>query len=213
MDRRTILAALGLPVLGPLAGAAQSSGNSKCPAPRICCLERFYFQERRLTPEFDEYVAKTRSSTFWLEAILAPQTPQWMAIRTLASLDGLLDSGHPNSYRIAPATSEAQILISFRESLSSVRGHSGILELRSYHDPTPGSHRLSALFGQHGIRPVLYASTLPVQDTSASTYLIPFENFAAREKAWTSMTADPAWSDVQDRGGLAVDEIALYRVI
>ena len=49
------------------------------------------------------------------------------------------------------------------------------------------------------------------------TYLTPFENLAAREKAWAAFAADPEWIKVRkesiDRHGQisSVIQIALYR--
>lgn len=81
-----------------------------------------------------------------------------------------------------------------------------VFELRTYHSPT--ERQLRALherfagpeikiFNRCGIHPVLYSSTLIGANKPNLTYLIPFDNLAAREKAWTAFGADPEWVKVR----------------
>jgi hypothetical protein len=75
----------------------------------------------------------------------------------------------------------------------------GLLELRSYRtfssaDARRLAHRLATLFPRAGIRPSLqriHGANL--------TYLIPFEDLTARDRAWTVITADPEWTGAQFR--------------
>jgi hypothetical protein len=95
-----------------------------------------------------------------------------------------------------------------------------------YHSPT--FRQLAALherfsgpeikiFHRAGIHPILYCSTLIGQNIPNLTYLIPFENLAAREKAWTAFAADPEWVKVRkgsiDRSGQvsSLQNISLWR--
>lgn len=101
-----------------------------------------------------------------------------------------------------------------------------IFELRVYHSPT--YRQLKALherfagpeitiFHRIGIRPVFYSSTLVGQNLPNLTYLIPFDDLAAREKAWNAFNADPEWIKVRkesiDRNGqiASVIQISLWR--
>ncbi len=81
-----------------------------------------------------------------------------------------------------------------------------VFELRTYHSPT--TRQLRALherfagpeikiFHRSGIHPVLYSSTLIGANKPNLTYLIPFDDLAAREKAWASFGADPEWVKVR----------------
>ena len=81
-----------------------------------------------------------------------------------------------------------------------------VFELRVYHSPT--ERQLRALherfagpeikiFHRCGIHPVLYSSTLIGADKPNLTYLTPFEDLAAREKAWAAFGADPEWVKVR----------------
>lgn len=81
-----------------------------------------------------------------------------------------------------------------------------VFELRTYHAPT--ERQLQALherfagpeikiFQRSGIHPVLYSSTLIGAGKPNLTYLTPFDDLAAREKAWAAFGADPEWVKVR----------------
>jgi hypothetical protein len=78
--------------------------------------------------------------------------------------------------------------------------------LRVYHSPTwrqlKALHERFAgpeiqIFHRVGIHPILYSSTLIGTNMPNLTYLIPFENLAAREKAWETFAGDPEWIKVR----------------
>lgn len=106
------------------------------------------------------------------------------------------------------------------------RNTSRIFELRVYHSPTwrqlRALHERFAgpeikIFHRVGVNPILYTSTVIGQNMPNLTYLIPFEDLAAREKAWNAFAADPEWVKVRkesiDRYGQisSIIQIALYR--
>lgn len=106
------------------------------------------------------------------------------------------------------------------------RSTSRIFELRVYHSPTwrqlRALHERFAgpeikIFHRVGVHPILYSSTAFGQNMPNLTYLIPFEDLSAREKAWNAFAADPEWVKVRkesiDRYGQisSVIQIALYR--
>jgi hypothetical protein len=81
-----------------------------------------------------------------------------------------------------------------------------VFELRVYHSPTwrqlDALHQRFAarevpIFHRCGIHPVLYASTAIGPNLPNLTYLIPFDDLAAREKAWNAFTADAEWQKVR----------------
>lgn len=101
-----------------------------------------------------------------------------------------------------------------------------LFELRVYHSPT--WRQLAALhdrfrgpevkiFHRSGIHPILYGSTVIGGNIPNLTYLIPFADLAAREKAWAAFGADPDWQKVRAdsvaKSGEIVREIqvSLYR--
>jgi hypothetical protein len=101
-----------------------------------------------------------------------------------------------------------------------------IYEVRVYHSPT--QRQLEALharfagpeikiFHRVGVHPILYSSGLFGQNIPNLTYIIPFENLAAREKAWDAFGQDPEWIKVRkesiDRSGqISIhSQVSLYR--
>ena len=103
-----------------------------------------------------------------------------------------------------------------------------IFELRVYHAPTQRQlgyvHDRFAgpeipIFHKSGIHPVMYADTIAGPLMPNMTYLTPFADLAAREKAWDAFGADPAWLKARDesiqRGGQIVSNstITLLRAL
>ena len=107
-----------------------------------------------------------RAGVFF-EALIAPRMPQTLAIQAFDSFPANTRNGSavleyvPHSIDIRTAAA------------NSAR----IFELRVYH-----SGPAIEILHRSGIRPVLYSPT---------TYFIPFDSLAAREKAWTAFSAAP----------------------
>ena len=81
-----------------------------------------------------------------------------------------------------------------------------IFELRVYHSPTwqqlQALHERFAgpeikIFHRVGVNPLFYTSTVIGPNMPNLTYLIPFDDLAAREKAWNAFGADPEWIKVR----------------
>lgn len=101
-----------------------------------------------------------------------------------------------------------------------------IFELRTYHSPTwrqlRALHERFAgpeikIFHRVGVHPILYSTTIFGANMPNLTYVIPFDNLAAREKAWAAFGADPEWQKVRaesiEKHGqiTSVIQISLYR--
>lgn len=101
-----------------------------------------------------------------------------------------------------------------------------IFELRVYHSPTwrqlRALHERFAgpevqIFARVGVYPVFYSATIFGANMPNLTYLTPFDDLAAREKAWSAFAADPEWVKARkesiDKHGqiVSVLEISLYR--
>jgi hypothetical protein len=101
-----------------------------------------------------------------------------------------------------------------------------IFELRVYHSPS--NTQLSALhvrfagpeikiFHRVGVHPLFYSSTVFGLNKPNLTYLIPFDNLAAREKAWSAFSADPDWikvrrESIEKHGQISsIIQISLYK--
>jgi hypothetical protein len=184
--------------------------------------------------------------SIFLEALVAPHMPQVAAItmydsiehafaaRTKLSADTEVrkgfdawESGSEQPYEhvsntLLEATPYCPEIVADREPRKAPR----IFELRVYHSPT--SRQLAALhdrfsgseikiFHRVGVRPILYTSTVFGQNMPNLTYLIPFDDLAAREKAWAAFGADPEWVKVRkesiERSGQisSVMQMSLYR--
>jgi hypothetical protein len=101
-----------------------------------------------------------------------------------------------------------------------------VIELRTYHSPTwkqlQALHERFAgaeiqIFHRVGVHPILYSSTVFGQQMPNLTYVIPFDDLAAREKAWNAFSADPEWVKVRresiDKHGQisSVMQISIWR--
>jgi NIPSNAP len=182
----------------------------------------------------------------FLEALVAPHMPQAAVIYGFASLDEMwsvhtklandseltkgteaLENGPEPPFEslditLLEAASYSPEIVAATDASKPAR----LFELRVYHSPT--FRQLKALherfagpeikiFHRVGIQPLLYSSTLVGQNLPNLTYLIPFDDLAAREKAWNAFNADPEWIKVRkesiDRGGQisSVIQISLWK--
>ena len=181
----------------------------------------------------------------FLEAMIAAHTPQVAAIYGFSSLDEMwsvhtkLDADEALSKKMETLENGAEPSFeSLDTSLLEAADYSPeiassgegaaprIFELRVYHSPT--WRQLRALherfrgpeikiFHRVGIHPVLYTSTLAGQNIPNLTYLIPFADLAAREKAWAAFNADAEWQKVRkesiEKSGqiASVIQVSLYK--
>ena len=182
----------------------------------------------------------------FLDSLLAPHMPQVAVIIGFQSVDELWsvrekllsdrelskaaeewESGSEQPYEhlstsLLEATGYCPELTNDREPRKTSR----IFELRTYHSPTwrqlRALHERFAgpeikIFHRVGVHPILYTSTMIGQNMPNLTYVTPFEDLAAREKAWNAFGADPEWQKVRkesiDRHGQisSVIQISLYR--
>jgi hypothetical protein len=159
-----------------------------------------------------------------LDALVAPHMPQMAVIVGFSSWEQIwsthekaggdealkkafsqLDSGPEPPYEtqqnvlLEAAPYQPEVTLAPRE-------RPRIFELRVYHSPTwtqlGALHERFAgpeikIFHRVGIHPILYGSTIIGPNMPNLTYLIPFDNLAAREKAWEAFGADPEWQKVR----------------
>ena len=156
----------------------------------------------------------------YLEAVIAPHMPQAMTITEFGSLDHCQSVqrafASSASYQRGfseweagaepPYESYSERLLAatdFNPGFSTNgNGSAHIFEYRMYHSPAyrqlqalnerfAGSE--IAIFHRTGVNPILYANALNGDALPNLTYLTPFENMSAREKAWATFTTDPEW--------------------
>ena len=153
----------------------------------------------------------------FLEAIVAPHTPQVLFLSAFASFDEMIETrdkvaAHPAIGRACAdlASSDvveqahSQILMAAEDSLEfqarPTRRETSLFELRSYRAPTWRNRpptAVSAAFRRCGIRPIVNASPAAGEHLPRFTYLIPFTSLAVRQEAWTRLDADPDWIGLQ----------------
>lgn len=170
---------------------------------------------------------KTPAPALILEALVAAHMPQVLAVSGFASLEELAESKRAwrqdTQAREAMARWEAgdeppyealnEIVLevapycpTFPPAATDPAKPPRVYELRTYHSPT--ERQLQALherfagpeikiFHRCGIHPVLYSSTYIGPNQPNLTYLTPFDDLAAREKAWAAFGADPEWVKVR----------------
>jgi len=101
-----------------------------------------------------------------------------------------------------------------------------IFELRVYHSPSYQHLKFlherfagpeSRIFHRVGVNPIFYSSTVVGPNMPNLTYVIPFDDLAAREKAWNAFSADPEWvkvrkESIDQHGQITVNNlISIYR--
>jgi len=184
-----------------------------------------YLQEARLGMAAR---LKTPAPGLVLEALVAAHMPQVLTVTAYWSLEGMEEAkrkwredpqarealGRWEAGDEAPYEKRNEILLeataycpAFPPAAGDPARPPRVYELRTYHSPT--ERQLKALherfagpevqiFGRSGIHPVLYSSTYIGPDQPNLTYLTPFDDLAAREKAWAAFGADPEWVKVRD---------------
>lgn len=187
--------------------------------------------------------AAGESPTIFLEALVAPHMPQFMVVHGLDSMEGymalrakmLSNPKFPKAFAAwesgpeAPYEHMSQALIratDYSPEISLAPKAGRVFELRVYHSPT--RNQLGALherfagpeikiFHRVGVHPILYGETVFGANMPNLTYLTPFDNLGAREKAWDTFGADPEWIKVRkesiDASGqiASVIQISLWR--
>lgn len=171
-----------------------------------------------------------------LEALVAPHMPQLLVIVGFTSASDALslyprlhrqqgysaavekwESGPNPPYERTASTLLEAADYSPEIPASEPRKQPRVFELRTYHSPTwrqlDALHQRFAgrevpIFHRNGIHPLFYTSTVFGDNLPNLTYLIPFDDLAAREKAWTAFGADPEWTRVRKESVARDGEIA-----
>jgi hypothetical protein len=91
-----------------------------------------------------------------------------------------------------------------------------IFELRTYESHSKRANKKKiemfntgeiAIFRRTGLRPVFFGETLVGPKMPSLTYLLAFENMAAREKNWSAFASDPEWKTLSSKAGYTDAEI------
>jgi hypothetical protein len=177
----------------------------------------------------------------FLEAIVAAHLPEVIFATVFASFDEMLEVRN----RIAaeprireehsalestgiPVLAQVQsqvMMLTGEQCLRLPAGFSSlesvVFELRSYHaagGPDFPVTRMGAALARAGIYPMVNAAIAAAEHLPRLSYLIPFENLAARHEAWAKLDADPGWLELQrdaiakHRSALRVTEKSIYKL-
>ena len=92
-----------------------------------------------------------------------------------------------------------------------------LFELRTYESHNERAHRMKVrmfaemgevdIFRRCGLTPVFFGRTLVGPRMPNLTYMLVYENMAAREKAWAAFRVDPDWKKLSSTTGYADAEI------
>lgn len=207
------------------AGAALAAGPTT--KSRYYVVELYKLKNGTQAARLHDYFSKSRIPAMQqaheggpilvLEALVAPHMPQVACIAGFNSLDQLSTVMSKVATSVEweqgpepPFESQSSMVIEAApyspELVREKRKTPRVFEWRVYHSPT--FSQLNALhdrfngaevkiFHRSGVHPVLYASTLIGPDMPNLTYLIPFDNLDAREKAWAAFGADEEWIKVR----------------
>jgi hypothetical protein len=64
-----------------------------------------------------------------------------------------------------------------------------------------------AIFRRCGLQPVFFGETIVGTNLPSLTYLLAYDDMAARDKAWKAFGADPEWHKLRATPGLTDPEI------
>jgi hypothetical protein len=160
----------------------------------------------------------------FLEGLVAAHMPQFVVILGFDSLEELSgvksrlrqDAAYQKAFAAwesgpeAPYEHYTQSVLKAAEYSPAIEPVASakprVFELRTYHSPTwkqlAALHQRFAgpeikIFHRCGVHPVLYSETLFGANMPNLTYLTPFDDLAARDKAWSAFAADPEWVKVR----------------
>jgi hypothetical protein len=230
MNRRNWLSSLGISAASGFTGVSLITNSGPTKQTGVVSLERFRANHANqmaglhsyLSCTFLPYLAQIHSGPkLFLEAIVAPHTPQVLVLAAFASFEEMIElhakiAARPDIQRARAdrQCAESQILITNGDSPRFHAGQTGrrdsIFELRTYHAPAwPGRPpaAVNALFRRADIRPILTASTVG-EHLPRFTFLVAFESLAMRQEAWGRLDAESEWNDLEAK----VTSASIYKL-
>jgi hypothetical protein len=233
MNRRNWLSSLCVPAFGSLAGLSAVTDSRVNKRSWLLSLESFRVNHAEQMARLHSYLGGTflpylaqvhHGPKMFLEAIVAPHTPQALVITAFPGFDEMIEirnkvAAHPGIQRARTnlESGDSQILVTAGDSLRFHDGpdcrRGGIFELRTYHAPRWRDRPPAAAgvaFRRAGINPILNASAAG-EHLPRFIYLVPFENLQARQEAWDRLDADSEWSGLEATvTGASIYKLAPY---
>ena len=156
---------------------------------------------------------KDRESVFTLDAKLQNDHDY----KTLGAEHHARPSTNPGYVRI-----ESQLMVAFdgmpvlEAPAGPTAAASRVFELRTYESHSKAAHKKKmemfntgeiGIFRRTGLQPVFFGSNLIGAKLPSLTYMLVFENMAAREKNWGQFVGDPEWKTLSTTAGFTDAEI------
>jgi hypothetical protein len=152
-----------------------------------------------------------------LEAVVAPHTPQTLLLTVYSSFNEMLEmrariASDPRVRRAwAEIESEevlhdarSQVWLAGEESVrfpaESAFVKAGLFEVRTWHAPSwreKPAPEVSSVLGRIGVNPILAGATVAGEHLPRFTYVVPFDNLAARQQTWDRLDSDAQWMEMQ----------------
>lgn len=193
---------------------------------RVIACETFCVANAGQEPHLRSYIADTllpcmeqlhSPASMCLEAIVAPHTPQTLLLTMYSSFDQMLDVrarivSDPRVRRAWAAIESGQVLDDVRSQVlmvneESVRfpaesafAKSGLFEVRTWHAPAwrgAPAPEVSSVLRRIGVDPIVAGATVAGEHLPRFTYVVPFEDLAARQQAWARLDGDAQWMEMQ----------------
>ena len=235
MRRRSLLTWIGASAAGSVLPLSAASSQSQKKT-GVISLESFGGTNSAQMPSMHDYFANTfvpvlrgihNRPKIFLEAIVAPQTPQVLFVSAFPSFDEMLDTrnklaAHPDIQRARAgfqAHVQSQVLVGGPDDLQFPADFKslsmGIIELRSFFATANLSREdVNAIFRRAGMKPILNASATAGEHLPQLSCLVPFKDFGVREEAWARFESDPQWIKMQARAtGTSIFKLAPYSTV
>lgn len=168
-------------------------------------------------------------------AVIAPESPFALVVSSYPSMgamqttleklgtDSVYQKAHAAynaSHEMPYARMESTLLRCFAALPAMEVGTAGAMprtfELRTYESDNEATLQTKvkmfadaeiAIFRKCGMQPVFFAEAVVGSNLPRLTYMLAYENFAAREKAWSAFGSHPDWQKLKVMPGLSDPEI------
>lgn len=217
------LSAAGASALNAFSAFAKTPGANGM---RVISLESFCVTDAGQVTHLRSYISDAllpcmdqfcNSPRMCLEAVVAPHTPQTLLLAVYPNFNEMLEMRRriASDLRVSRAWAgiesaqvlddvRSQVLVASEESVrfpaESAFVESGLFEVRTWHaaawreGPPP---EVSSVLSRIGIHPVVAGAPAAGEHLPRFTYVVPFDNLAARQEAWARLEEDAQWREMQ----------------
>ena len=193
---------------------------------RVIALESFCVSDAGQEQHLRSYVADTllpcmdrlgSTSRMCLEAVVAPHTPQTLLLTMYPGFNEMLEvrariASDQRVRRAWAAIESAQVLDDVRSQVLMVSeeslrfpaetafGKPGLFEVRTWHAPAwrgGAAPEVRSVLRRNGVDPIVAGATVAGEHLPRFTYVVPFDDLAARQQAWARLDGDAQWMEMQ----------------